>query len=749
MDFLNLKTSKIFYLVLIFAHHFIVNAQCVSGDCQNGYGTYKFGDGGLYEGNFQNGLENGNGVLKYPSGSIYKGEFKNGKLFGKGSKKYINGDILEGDFVNDECISGSYIYTSGTKFVGSFSKSMPSNGTYIWPNGDKYVGNISNMNLEGDGIKILKNGEIIEGAWSNGKLIKKKEPSPINSNLINNIVNKSKEKNGDLLSSIKFDIPTELLERKKNIDKAFLDLKKLLKTSDSLKVLLDLYKPIFTSELDVQTYKSILDNDNLIYVLKQSKDESYNDKIKKLNKIMPNSNYWINNSIIIFQDKKNEIKESEFLSNYSSKFYKNKLFYQKEDKKRFKIIKTLINKYGDEILLKNDNRADFAKKITGLDQNYFDVFNLKHITDGEIDRFLNNYKIVLNSNYFYFGDKSNNLANGFGYLFSNIITDKSPVLVAKWEKGYPIKIIELNLYEGIHSTAEIPSLDLKKINGNNRLLIDYKGFIMGEHNGKNFDGNVFRVWKDGNYFIGKYNNGSRIEGNVFFTEGSFYTGSFDENGRFSNNGTYNWSDGSTYNGQWLNNTRTGYGIFKNNSGRNDEGIWDNDIFVKSKETIEKENKEIEKQREAEYKRIEEQRIAEEKSKQYNVEDALTLLATLIKISNKNKHNYSVQNDAYNSRSKTNNLNSNNQNLDNSKICSLCNKIQNKQRIGSRCEIKVDKVSNPGYIVCPHCRGIGFEIGLTKDCDCPNGIGSCPGKLCYQCEGSGWYKCSSCYGKGVK
>ena len=252
----------------------------------------------------------------------------------------------------------------------------------------------------------------------------------------------------------------------------------------------------------------------------------------------------------------------------------------------------------------NENRAVFAKKITGIDNHYFDLITQQKKNQENLNKYLNNYKIDLNSNYFYFGEKSNSLANGFGYLCSSLLANHPIVLNAIWENGFPIKFTAINLYRGIHSTSEIPSLEIKKINSNHRILIDYKGLIVGEHNGKEFEGGVFRVWNDGNYFMGSYKNGKRTEGYAFFDNGDTYLGLFDDTGKFNGIGKYNWKDGSMYQGEWSNNERNGYGIFTEMSGRTEEGLWQNNIFVKTKETIENENREAE-----------EQRISQEKIKQ--------------------------------------------------------------------------------------------------------------------------------------
>ena len=47
---------------------------CISGDCENGQGTYIFDDGIKYEGDFKNGNLTGKGTIYWPNGNTYTGE---------------------------------------------------------------------------------------------------------------------------------------------------------------------------------------------------------------------------------------------------------------------------------------------------------------------------------------------------------------------------------------------------------------------------------------------------------------------------------------------------------------------------------------------------------------------------------------------------------------------------------------------------------------------------------------------------
>lgn len=76
------------------------DANCKSGDCNNGFGTYIF-----------------------PSGNKYVGNFINQKREGKGSFYFSNGDTFVGTFKNDEKSEGIYTYSTGAKYQGTYTSS--------------------------------------------------------------------------------------------------------------------------------------------------------------------------------------------------------------------------------------------------------------------------------------------------------------------------------------------------------------------------------------------------------------------------------------------------------------------------------------------------------------------------------------------------------------------------------------------------------------------------------------------------
>ena len=54
-------------------------SQCISGDCENGFGVYNYSNGDRYEGLFKNGKWNGKGKYYYKNGDIYEGKWLDGE----------------------------------------------------------------------------------------------------------------------------------------------------------------------------------------------------------------------------------------------------------------------------------------------------------------------------------------------------------------------------------------------------------------------------------------------------------------------------------------------------------------------------------------------------------------------------------------------------------------------------------------------------------------------------------------------
>ncbi|WP_440677431.1 MORN repeat-containing protein [Candidatus Pelagibacter sp. HIMB1587] len=90
--------------------------------------TLNYPDGGIYEGEFKDGVPHGTGTLKFPDGGSYIGQFKDG---------IINGQ-------------GTLMFKDGGNYYGQHKDGRPhGHGTLTFPNGEKRVGKFENGKLVG------------------------------------------------------------------------------------------------------------------------------------------------------------------------------------------------------------------------------------------------------------------------------------------------------------------------------------------------------------------------------------------------------------------------------------------------------------------------------------------------------------------------------------------------------------------------------------------------------------------------
>ena len=81
------------------------NSQCISGNCDNGIGIWKYKGGETLEAKFIN-KDYTFGKYTFPNGDFYEGDFKNAFYDGLGYLKKKNGDFSIGTFNKGVFISG-------------------------------------------------------------------------------------------------------------------------------------------------------------------------------------------------------------------------------------------------------------------------------------------------------------------------------------------------------------------------------------------------------------------------------------------------------------------------------------------------------------------------------------------------------------------------------------------------------------------------------------------------------------------
>jgi len=143
---------------------------CVSGDCDNGYGIYKFASGDRYEGHFSGRNFNGYGIYTWASGEVYAGQWSMNKRQGEGTRYLPNGEYGTCIYDNDKLISGfsNWSYTNGDTYYGALAQdfSRIGFGRYTFSNGSVYEGSWKNNVREGLGRMTYTNGDIYVGEWS-------------------------------------------------------------------------------------------------------------------------------------------------------------------------------------------------------------------------------------------------------------------------------------------------------------------------------------------------------------------------------------------------------------------------------------------------------------------------------------------------------------------------------------------------------------------------------------------------------
>ncbi len=99
------KISAICIAIVFYAGIHTAAAQCISGDCQNGNGTYKWDNGDMYVGDWVSGSRTGYGRYDWADGSYYVGDFKENMLDGNGAFYAQDGSSMIGTFANNNFIA--------------------------------------------------------------------------------------------------------------------------------------------------------------------------------------------------------------------------------------------------------------------------------------------------------------------------------------------------------------------------------------------------------------------------------------------------------------------------------------------------------------------------------------------------------------------------------------------------------------------------------------------------------------------
>ena len=150
-----------------------LSAQCLSGNCQNGTGKYRYGSGSVYTGQFVNGQREGKGKMAFANSNIYEGQFAQNKMQGEGTMTYSNGDKFSGQWLTDQPNGkGKYYFKSKERYEGDFKAGkFEGQGTMYYPDGAHYVGSWKQNRKNGQGKFVDPSGKVTQGTWALGKLV--------------------------------------------------------------------------------------------------------------------------------------------------------------------------------------------------------------------------------------------------------------------------------------------------------------------------------------------------------------------------------------------------------------------------------------------------------------------------------------------------------------------------------------------------------------------------------------------------
>ena len=119
-----------------------------------GQGIMKYSDGGIYDGNWENGIRQGEGIMKYNNGDIYDGDWEDGKKCGKGTYTWQDGRKYDGDY-KDDMREGEGTFSGWTGFEEKYG--------YGWKG--TYKGTNKEDKFEGQGNFYFDNGGEFEGIF--------------------------------------------------------------------------------------------------------------------------------------------------------------------------------------------------------------------------------------------------------------------------------------------------------------------------------------------------------------------------------------------------------------------------------------------------------------------------------------------------------------------------------------------------------------------------------------------------------
>ena len=119
-DYHSEMLKTFFFFLWLTNSSFPADAQCISGNCNNGYGVALFPEKGKarYNGQFLNQKPHGFGRAEYGDGSYYEGNWLNGKWHGQGSMTLASGTQLTGTWQDSRFMGSDPAFAADQKQIG-------------------------------------------------------------------------------------------------------------------------------------------------------------------------------------------------------------------------------------------------------------------------------------------------------------------------------------------------------------------------------------------------------------------------------------------------------------------------------------------------------------------------------------------------------------------------------------------------------------------------------------------------------
>lgn len=156
------RVIVLFSLLLLLSR--LAIAQCRSGNCKDGEGSYDFGYA-IYTGTILNGLPHGTGTMDYGDGEKYTGSFYKGSEHGSGLLYHKGGKAEEVSYKNGSIVRKTSMTVIGAPLVEGCKTGDCRNGygEAIFPSGNSYAGNFENGRMQGKGKFTFAGGNVFEG----------------------------------------------------------------------------------------------------------------------------------------------------------------------------------------------------------------------------------------------------------------------------------------------------------------------------------------------------------------------------------------------------------------------------------------------------------------------------------------------------------------------------------------------------------------------------------------------------------